>query len=340
MHKYILISRTDGIGDVVLSLPLAGALKILFPASIIFFMGRTYTQAIIETSKYVNEFINFDIFKKLSSNEQIEFLQNKKIDTVIHVFPNLNFAKIAKKAQIATRIGTFHRLHNILYSNKLINLGRKNSTLHEAQLNLKLLTKLGAKSHFELSEIADLYGFEKIEPLLPEFKNLLSPNKFNVILHPKSKGSAREWGLDNFSQLVDLLSINNYTIFITGTKEEGILLKDFLHSKKDKIIDLTGKMSLNQLISFIKQADGLIGASTGTLHIAAALSKIAIGLFAPMRPIFPQRWAPIGKNADFLVKEKKCSDCKKTQNCHCIREITANEIFIKLQLKQSTINLL
>jgi len=81
MHKNILISRTDGIGDVVLSLPLAGTLKKLFPECVIFFMGRTYTQAVIESSKYVTEFINYDILEKKNTTEQIEFLQNKKIDS-------------------------------------------------------------------------------------------------------------------------------------------------------------------------------------------------------------------------------------------------------------------
>ena len=70
----------------------------------------------------------------------------------------------------------------------------------------------------------------------------------------------------------------------------------------------------------------MIAASTGPLHIAAALGKKAIGLFAPMRPIHPGRWKPIGKQANYLVLNIDCSDCRKTMNCHCIREIKTMEV--------------
>ena len=63
--------------------------------------------------------------------------------------------------------------------------------------------------------------------------------------------------------------------------------------------------------------------------IASALGKKAIGLFAPMRPIHPGRWKPIGVKANYLVLNKDCSDCRKTMNCHCIREIKIMEV-IKL----------
>ena len=88
-------------------------------------------------------------------------------------------------------------------------------------------------------------------------------------------------------------------------------------------------MSLRQFIAFINHCDILIAASTGPLHIAAAVGKRAIGLFAPMRPIHPERWKPIGKQAHYLVLNKNCSDCRKTMDCHCIREIKIMEV-IKL----------
>lgn len=87
------------------------------------------------------------------------------------------------------------------------------------------------------------------------------------------------------------------------------------------------------MISFIAQIDGVLAASTGPLHIAAALGKHAIGLYAPMRPIHPGRWAPLGKKATFLVKEKYCSKCRNSNRCECIESITAEEVkeqFLKI----------
>jgi len=147
-------------------------------------------------------------------------------------------------------------------------------------------------------------------------------------MHPKSKGSAREWGLDNFSNLITQLDKTKHQIFISGTAQEGELLRDLL-SKHPEATNLTGKLSLQQFIAFINECDVLIAASTGPLHIASALGKKAIGLFAPMKPIHPSRWKPIGKQANYLVLNKDCDDCRKTMNCNCIREIKIMEV-IKL----------
>jgi ADP-heptose:LPS heptosyltransferase len=153
-----------------------------------------------------------------------------------------------------------------------------------------------------------------------------SPPRFNLILHPKSKGSAREWGLDNFSRLIALLPEDKFSIYITGTKEEGLLMQDFLRRHEKRVTDLSGKLTLTELISFIDSCDGLVAASTGPLHIAAALGKTAIGLYAPMKPIHPGRWAPLGKDAHSLVLDKSCNDCKKSMDCECIRSIDPGEV--------------
>jgi ADP-heptose:LPS heptosyltransferase len=84
---------------------------------------------------------------------------------------------------------------------------------------------------------------------------------------------------------------------------------------------LTGQCSLYDLIAFINRSDALVAASTGVLHIASALGKRTVGIYAPMRPIDPGRWGPIGPNATHLVIDKKCNRCRGTYDCECIRSI-------------------
>jgi ADP-heptose:LPS heptosyltransferase len=151
-----------------------------------------------------------------------------------------------------------------------------------------------------------------------------------LILHPKSKGSAREWGLENFSKLIELLPAEKFNIIVTGTKEEGSLMAGFLEKHRERVTDMTGKLSLSEMITLIGSSDGMVAASTGPLHLAAALGTRAVGLYAPMRPIFPKRWAPVGKNATYLVLEKNCNDCRKTLDCRCIRSITPESVIEKL----------
>ena len=58
-------------------------------------------------------------------------------------------------------------------------------------------------------------------------------------------------------------------------------------------------------------------------HISAALGKYALGIFPPIRPMDPGRWAPVGYKSDFLVAAKSCSECKSVpENCYCINEVS------------------
>jgi len=329
----ILLSRTDSIGDVVLTLPMAGVLKERVPNCKVFFLGRTYTKAVVELSEFVDEFINYDDVLKLSKQEQISFLQAFKIDTVIHVFPVKEIANLCQAARIKNRVGTRNRFYHWFTCNKLLNVSRKNSDLHESQLNFSLLSFLNINTTIALNEIPKYYGFVNVNKLANElFLNSIDKTKTKVILHPKSKGSAREWGLPNFSNLIKQLPPNKYQIFISGTKEDGKLLEDFI-SKHPTAVDITGKLTLDEFISFIALCDVLVAASTGPLHIAAALGKKAIGLFAPMRPIHPGRWAPIGNNAHYLVIDKACNDCKKGGRCACIEAIEVQKVVHLIEQK-------
>lgn len=328
--KSIILSRTDSLGDVVLSLPLAGAIKKQDAGIKVLFIGRTYSKSIIEASEFVDQFINYDELSKKTKSDQVSFFKDLNANAIIHIFPQKEIAKLAKKSNIPIRIGTSHRFFHVLTCNRKINLGRKNSDLHESQLNLKLLGPLGIKNDYSLSAISDLYGFKKYVDLNENLSGLISTKRFNLILHPKSKGNAREWGLENFAELIELLTEDKYKIFVTGTKEEGNLMLDFLEKYKSRINDLTGTLSLAELLSFISKVDGLVAASTGPLHIAAATGIKAIGIFAPMRPIHPGRWKPIGKKADYVVLDKKCNDCKDGGLCNCILSITPNQVYQKL----------
>ena len=114
---------------------------------------------------------------------------------------------------------------------------------------------------------------------------------------------------------------------LPGTEEEGIEIRKKIQFDRYKNLkDMTGKLSLNELISFINSCDGIIAASTGPLHIASALGKLSIGLYPPIRPMHPGRWAPIGNFSSFIVKDKNCSKCRSKQRCKCLESITPEEV--------------
>ncbi len=310
--KHIVISRTDSIGDVALTLPLAGILKEKFPAAKISFLGNTYTKPVIECCEHVDEIWEWAELQKLNQKAQIDFLKSKEIDVFIHVFPRKEIAKLAKKAEITHRIGTSHRFFHLLTCNHRPGFTRKNSDQHEAQLNTKLLAPIGITHGFSLTELAHFAAFKNIQPLPSELQKLLSPAKKNIILHPKSQGSAREWALENYIQIANDLDPAKYNIFFTGTEKEGLLFRNFIPNKSN-VIDVTGKMNLYELIAFINASDALIAASTGPLHLAGLSGIHAFGLFSNQRPTHAGRWQPLG-NKVHILEEKIFSDSTQPLN--------------------------
>ncbi len=327
----ILLSRTDSIGDVVLTLPLAGLIKEKYPQAKVLFLGKTYTKDIIACSSKVDKFLDWSEIQKLDSKAQIQLLKQENIDIIVHVFPNKEIAKLARKSGIKTRIGTSHRPYHYLYCNKMPSFSRKKSDLHEAQLNVKLLASLEISFDGSFQEMEKYYGFTNIPSLDEKWSSLLSTTGKNIILHSKSQGSAREWGLVNFRKLIDLLIDNGDRVFLTGTEPEGKLFRDELMYDCDNLIDLSGKMTLKELVAFIAKADSLVAASTGPLHIAAATGINAVGIFPPIRPIHPGRWAPIGKSTKVFTADKPhCTECLNGEACACMLSISAKEVFASL----------
>lgn len=320
----IILSRTDSIGDVVLTLPMAGLIKKYYPQARIIFIGRSYTKSVIALSEHVDLFLNYDSIETASLSEQVLTLKDLHADCIVHVFPQKHLAWLAKKAEIPLRVGTTNRVYHWFTCNKRIPLSRRNSDLHESQLNIQLLSFLSIPS-LALTDVANYYGFTRLPEITSESAALIDTTRYKVILHPKSKGSAKEWGLANFEKLIQALPSHQYKIYISGTEADKVQMNDFLQNNKS-VVDLTGKLSLPQFIAFIGRCDALVAASTGPLHIAAALGKNAIGLFSPKRPIHPGRWMPVGKNAHYLVFDENCKTCKQGKDCNCIQQISAQQV--------------
>ena len=115
-------------------------------------------------------------------------------------------------------------------------------------------------------------------------------------------------------------------IFISGTDADKLAIGDALPFDKANVTSLLGELSLDEFIAFISLADGLVAASTGPLHIAAALGKTAIRLYAPRKPIHPDRWAPIGKRAKAMVFDNDCEKCAEGSPCSCIQDIRPKDV--------------
>jgi ADP-heptose:LPS heptosyltransferase len=300
----------------VLTFPICEWLRNKFPDAHLIYLGRNYTQSIIESFSMIDEFISWDDFQKSPKLEQIEKFRELKADCILHVFPNKEIAHIAKKVKIAVRIGTSHRSFHLLTCNYRVSFSRKNSTLHESQLNFHLLKPFGLTFIPPLEEFNNNLIQWKIQHVnLPTFVTDFIDNSTNtLILHPKSQGSAKEWPIEKYISLANSLMKNGWKIIVTGTENEGLLFRSRL-PETNQLLDTTGKLNLKELMNLISNSKALVACSTGPLHLAGISGIQTIGLFSPRKPIHPGRWKPIGKKVQTIMFDKECPLCKKSKSC-------------------------
>jgi len=296
----IIVSRTDRIGDVVLTLPLCALLRARLGAEVVA-LGRDYTRPLLEASPHVDAVFDWDSVAGRGFDEQRDFLADVRADAILHVFPRADIARAALAAHIPLRIGTSHRWFHWLTCNALEHFSRKRSDLHEAQLDIRLAQRLLGPVIPPLGELASLTALTPQVSIPNVVSARLSDARFQLVLHPGSSGSAREWPLSHWRALAESVDPERVQLLVTGSAAEGAARRDWMASLPGHAVDLAGQLDLAELIALLARVDGLVAASTGPLHLAAAAGIHALGLFPSTPPIHPERWAPLGPRAEVLV---------------------------------------
>jgi len=97
----------------------------------------------------------------------------------------------------------------------------------------------------------------------------------------------------------------------------------------DRIVNLTGKTEIKDLIALFQMTDIVIGADTGPLHLAAAVGKSKVlGIFGST-PI--KRNGPYGANCATLSLNLECQPCFQKEcplgTLACLQELSPNVAF-------------
>lgn len=335
MIKNLLIVRTDRIGDVVLSLPLAPVIKKSYPDCKITFLVREYTKPLTASNPFIDEIITL----KMSGSEvllmdNIKELRKKRFDAAVMVYPTFRLSLIIFLSRIKLRIGTGYRWYSFLF-NKKVYEHRKYAEKHELEYNFALLAKLGIdnKSGSVIPEFGLIANKEIREEILAGFKHYgIDAKKKIIIVHPGSGGSAVNLPLKKFRELIEIiLSGTDCEVLVTGSTEEKPMCEYLVVNNRVK--NLAGKYDLHKLIELIRLSDVFISNSTGPLHIAAALDKYVIGFYPKVTVCSAKRWGPYSKKGFVFEPEIDCRDCTVEQcvNLDCMSSIDINKVFENIE---------
>jgi len=300
----ILVTRIDRIGDVVLSTPIPREIKKVYPDSFVSVLVKKYTRDIYLNNPHVDEIILYDEDDSSSPKTFWQLVKEIRKFNFTHAFmllPNKRLNWILFLAGIPNRIGFGHKLYQFLSFSKYIDRKKYIPLRHEADYCLDMVRKIGIKPKSMEPEIF-LSADEKVKR--DEFKKKLVPNgEFLIGINTTSGKSSPNLTIEEYKKLIIRLSDEkNIRVLVTDNNPpDGI-------KNIEQVIYPNIGLPLRESIINFATLDVLISASTGPMHICAALKVPTISMFCPLPACSPKLWGPLGNKSEIILpRENYCS---------------------------------
>lgn len=329
--KKILVTRTDRIGDMVLSTPVFSEIKKAFPEAEVTALCQPVTAPILRGNPNIDEIIVYD--KRGAHRSFIKTilfamqLRKQKFDCVVCLHPTNRVHIISFFAGIPLRVGYDKKMSFLL--NKKISDKKYEGLKHESEYNFDLLEQIGIKKPEELRLYFDPCdeGRDELSCLLTE----VSLRQNFVAMFTGSSCNSKIWPEEYFSDLADKVAEKyDCSIVLVGGAEDKARAERIKSMTKCECIDFSGRLSLKGLGSLFEKANLLISNDSGPAHIAAALDTPVISIFGRKNAgLSPKRWRPLGDKSWFLHKDVGCVSCL-AHACQidfkCLKSITPEDV--------------
>lgn len=334
--KNILITETDRIGDVILSLPVYKSIKLNKGKTKIVALVRNYTKDIFKDFKYVDDVMSFShLDNKEEKNRLIEGIKEQNFDTALLLHPNYTLAQIIHRSGIPDIFSYGWKWYQYLFTQVIIQHRSKNLK-HQLEYNLDLLKLLKInKGVLDIRLKSNAQDLKFINDFLNK-KNLLK--KTLIGIHPGSGHSSLNLPPHQYVELIEKIKrkFNKTQILITGTEQDKGIIEYIAYNTKVALNPMPLNLSLGQLIALISKMKLFISNSTGPMHIASALRIPVVAFFSPVFIHSPIRWGPYWGNKLVIKPEIECKQywhcvLKKCKDYNCFNRISYKKVLDFIQ---------
>jgi heptosyltransferase-2 len=300
----ILVSRIDRIGDVVLSTPIPREIKRANPDSYVAVLVRKYTGDIYPNNPHLDKIILYDGENEKSPKSFFQLVNEIRKFRFTHAFmllPNERLNWILFFSGIPYRIGVGHKLYQFLSFSKYVDRNKYIPLRHEADYCLDMVRKIGIEPKSMEPEI-----FLSADEIVKRDgqKRKFSPNGEVVIgINTTSGKSSPNLTAEEYRKVIVRLSEEkNIRIAVTDNNPPEVIkyIKNVFYPNIG--------LSLRESVINLSVLDLLVSASTGPMHICAALKVPTISVFCPLPACSPKLWGPLSNKSEIILPEENyCS---------------------------------
>lgn len=285
----ILVIRGGAIGDFVLTLPAIKLLRDRFPAAHIEILGSKPIALLAERRFYADAIRSLEsgalakFFAKDSAEPPSEWANYfASFDLIVsYLFdPDRIFETNLKRAAIKSFIAAPSKLDN---------------SEHAA---LQLARPLAALGLSLRDPAARLYPSDADRAFADYFGRISA--KPHIALHPGSGSETKNWPIENWKRLGDLLLSSGHHLLVIEGEADEARVAILTAAWRGKPVRFANNLSLPQLAALL-EGSFFIGHDSGISHIAAAVGARCILLFGWTDPAI---WAPANKKVTVLRAPK------------------------------------
>ena len=306
MVKFLII-RFSSIGDIVLTTPVIRCLKKQVEGAVIHYVTKRSFKDVLKANPYIDKLWLFDD----NMNDLSSRLLEENYDHIIDLHNSLRSGILKRKLKLPSFTVNKLNLEKWLMVNLKINrlpdrhiVDRYMDTLHFFDVN---------NDHEGLD-----YFLTGDDCKLPLEVSSSLPDKF-LSLVIGAKHFTKKAPPEKLAEICDKLKL---PVLILGGPDDNASAERLVKlSSNKKLINLCGKLHLNQSAHLVKRSGLVISHDTGLMHIAAAFKKKIISIWGNTIPEFGMYpYLPDDQSVIFEVNGLSCRPCSKIGFSKCPRK--------------------
>ncbi|MBF0387023.1 MAG: lipopolysaccharide heptosyltransferase II [Candidatus Omnitrophica bacterium] len=340
--RRVLIVNPFGIGDMLFSMPLVGALKASFPSVSISYIGNARTAPILGNDPRLDKVFSYerDEFVAVYKRSPLAFvnkwlnlvrdLRAGGFDTAYDLSLGSPLALALALAGIPRRIGYDFKGRGRWLTHKVPLPGYEGR--HAAEYYLALLDQDHRGKMAIFPSPADQAWAREF---MLRYK--LSAKEF-IVIHPGGgaswgKGAGlKRWPAVNFAKLADkMIEKRACPIILVGDKNEVALCTEVAQAMRQRVVVAAGEMNVLQAAALMQAARLVVANDGGPLHVAVAAGAVTASIFGP---VDPKVYGPYPAEGHIVIqKGLACQPCYRNfrmSDCghqSCLKSLSADEVF-------------
>jgi heptosyltransferase I len=308
----ILILKPSSLGDVVQALPVLRLLKRHLPQSEIYWWIESSLAPLLDGDPDLAGVIRFERRRWAKPQNWLELLESirgmraQAFDWVIDLQCLLRSGAFAWLAAGKLAVGLDEPREGGRGFYDLI-ARRPSFHTHAVDWYLRVLPLLGVPVDFNFQWLPPRAGVAAgIRRKWPV------ENHRWLLIQPGARWLNKRWPVEHYAELVRQLSARRTDLrfAILGGAEDRPLGEQVARTSRGRCLDLTGRLTLPEMVEWIRAGEMMVTNDTGPMHVAAALGKPVVALFGPTEP---HRTGPYGQIERVLQLELPCVPCLKSR---------------------------